>query len=214
MSNKFYYTIITRSCTGQEAVAVQVDGGVDLMDSFAEHVNVNDDIVKVYPMRTLEQAQETARLINKSQEKSIKKMEEIIMQTIKRDNVLRFNGMEVKVPENHLEFAENLMEQDLFDKNDELVILPAKKYNTDSEEKVDALEDIEKGMIRSEVVNFENSLTRCRKVVARVFGKDSDESYNFQIASQYLRHTMRILSDIAFEVDSETDLFDLMENDD
>lgn len=212
--NKFYYTIITSSCTGKEAVAVQVDEGVDLMESFAEHININDDIVKVYPMRTLEQAQETARLFNKSQEKSIKKMEEIIMKEIKKDNVLRFNGQEVTVPVQHIEFAENLMEQDLFDKNDELVILPAKKYNTDSEEKVDALEDIEKGMIRSEVVQFENHLNRFRKVVNRVFGKDSDEVYNFQIASRYLRHSMRILSDVAFEVDSETDLFDLMENDD
>ena len=69
-------------------------------------------------------------------------------------------------------------------------------------------------MIRSEVVQFENSLTRFRKVVNRVFGKDSDEIYNFQIASRYLRHSMRILSDVAFEVDSESDLFDLMENDD
>lgn len=214
MSNKFYYTIITRSCTGQEAVAVQVDGGVDLMDSFAEHVNVNDDIVKVYPMRTLEQAQETARLINKSQEKSIKKMEEIIMKEIKKDNVLRFNGQEVTVPEKHIEFVKNLMEQEMFDKNDVLVVLPAKKYNTESEKKVDAMSDMEKGMIRSEVVNFENSLNRFRKVVTRVFGKDSDEAYNFGIASRYLRHSIRILSDVAFEVDSESDLFDLMENDD
>ena len=212
--NKFYYTIITSSCTGKEAVAVQVDEGVDLMESFAEHTNINDDIVKVYPMRTLEQAQETARLFNKSQEKSIKKVEEIIMNTIKKDNVLKFNGQEITVPEKHIKFAENLMEQDLFDKNDELVVLPAKPYNTDSEKKVDAMSDMEKGMIRSEVVQFENSLTRFRKVVARVFGKDSDESYNFRIASQYLRHTMRILSDVAFEVDSESDLFDLMENDD
>ena len=212
--NKFYYTIITSSCTGKEAVAVQVDEGVDLMESFAEHININDDIVKVYPMRTLEQAQETARLFNKSQEKSIKKMEEIIMKEIKKDNVLRFNGQEVTVPVQHIEFAENLMEQDLFDKNDELVVLPAKPYNADSEKRVDEMEDIEKGMIRSEVVNFENSLNRFRKVVARVFGKDSDEAYNFGIASRYLRHSMRILSDVAFEVDTETDLFDLMENDD
>ena len=214
MSNKFYYTIITNNSTGKEALAVRVDGGVDLMDSFAEHININDDIVKVYPMRTLEQAQETARLFNKSQEKSIKKMEEIIMKEIKKDNVLRFNGQEVTVPVQHIEFAENLMEQDLFDKNDELVVLPAKKYNTESEKRVDEMEDIEKGMIRSEVVNFENSLNRFRKVVARVFGKDSDETYNFTIASRYLRHSMRILSDVAFEVDSESDLFDLMENDD
>lgn len=212
--NKFYYTIITRSCTGQEAVAVQVDGGVDLMDSFAEHININDDIVKVYPMRTLEQAQETARLVNKSQEKSNKHMEEIIMNTIKKDNVLKFNGQEITVPEKHMEFVKNLMEQAMFDKNDELVVLPAKRHNTESEEKVDAMSDMEKGMIRSEVVNFENSLNRFRKVVTRVFGKDSDETYNFTIASRYLRHSMRILSDVAFEVDSETDLFDLMENDD
>lgn len=212
--NKFYYTIITRSCTGQEAVAVQVDGGVDLMDSFAEHININDDIVKVYPMRTLEQAQETARLVNKSQEKSNKHMEEIIMNTIKKDNVLKFNGQEITVPEKHMEFVKNLMEQAMFDKNDELVVLPAKRHNTESEEKVDAMSDMEKGMIRSEVANFENSLTRFRKVVNRVFGKDSDEAYNFGIASRYLRHSMRILSDVAFEVDSETDLFDLMENDD
>lgn len=214
MSNKFYYTIITNNSTGKEALAVQVDEGVDLMDSFAEYVNVDDNIEKVYPMRTLEQAEKVTKLINKSQEKSIKKMEEIIMKTSVQDNKLTFNGKSVQVPEAHIEFAENLMEQDLFDKNDELVILPAKKYNTDSEEKVDALEDIEKGMIRSEVVQFENHLNRFRKVVTRVFGKDSDEAYNFSIASRYLRHSMRILSDVAFEVDSETDLFDLMENDD
>lgn len=214
MSNKFYYTIITNNSTGKEALAVQVDGGVDLMDSFAEHININDDIVKVYPMRTLEQAQETARLFNKSQEKSIKKVEEIIMETIKRDNRLTFNGKSVQVPEQHMVFAENLMEQDLFDKNDELVVLPAKKYNVESEKKVDEMSDMEKGMIRSEVVQFENHLDRFRKVVTRVFGKDSDEDYNFAVASRYLRHSMRILSDVAFEVDSESDLFDLMENDD
>lgn len=214
MSNKFYYTIITNNSTGKEALAVQVDGGVDLMDSFAEHININDDIVKVYPMPNFEQAQKVTKLFNKSQEKSIKKMEEIIMKEIKKDNVLRFNGQEVTVPVQHIEFAENLMEQDLFDKNDELVVLPAKRHNTESEEKVDAMSDMEKGMIRSEVVNFENSLNRFRKVVTRVFGKDSDETYNFTIASRYLRHSMRILSDVAFEVDSETDLFDLMENDD
>ena len=136
------------------------------------------------------------------------------MNTIKKDNVLKFNGQEITVPEKHMEFVKNLMEQEMFDKNDELVVLPAKRYNTESEEKVDAMSDMEKGMIRSEVVQFENSLTRFRKVVNRVFGKDSDEIYNFQIASRYLRHSMRILSDVAFEVDSESDLFDLMENDD
>lgn len=136
------------------------------------------------------------------------------MNTIKKDNVLKFNGQEITVPEKHMEFVKNLMEQAMFDKNDELVVLPAKRYNTESEEKVDTMSDMEKGMIRSEVVQFENSLTRFRKVVNRVFGNDSDEAYNFSIASRYLRHSMRILSDVAFEVDSESDLFDLMENDD
>ena len=136
------------------------------------------------------------------------------MNTIKKDNVLKFNGQEITVPEKHMEFVKNLMEQAMFDKNDELVVLPAKQYNTDSEKKVDAMSDMEKGMIRSEVVNFENSLNRFRKVVTRVFGKDSDETYNFGIASRYLRYSMRILSDVAFEVDTETDLFDMMENDD
>lgn len=214
MSNKFYYTIITNNSTGKEALAVLVDGGVDLMDSFAEHINVDDDIVKVYPMPNFEQAQKVTKLFNKSQEKSTKDMEEIIMNTIKKDNVLKFNGQEITVPEKHMEFVKNLMEQAMFDKNDELVVLPAKRYNTESEEKVDTMSDMEKGMIRSEVVQFENSLTRFRKVVNRVFGNDSDEAYNFSIASRYLRHSMRILSDVAFEVDSESDLFDLMENDD
>lgn len=136
------------------------------------------------------------------------------MQTSVQDNKLRFNGQEITVPEKHMEFVKNLMEQAMFDKNDELVVLPAKRYNTESEEKVDAMSDMEKGMIRSEVVRFENHLDRFKKVVTRVFGKDSDEAYNFKIASRYLRHTMRILSDVAFEVDSESDLFDLMENDD
>ena len=49
------------------------------------------------------------------------------MQTSVQDNKLRFNGQEITVPEKHMEFVKNLMEQAMFDKNDELVVLPAKK---------------------------------------------------------------------------------------
>lgn len=79
--NKFYYTIITSSCTGKEAVAVQVDEGVDLMESFAEHINVDDDIIKVYPMRNLEQAEKVAQKINSLQDKKLQYMEEIVMES-------------------------------------------------------------------------------------------------------------------------------------
>lgn len=202
----------------RRAVAVKYDSMENVLDDNRECVDMDtENVDDMYIVCNEEQAKEAVEIFNEDTEQNmseiIKNMEEINMGT-SMNNKLTFNGKSVQVPESHIEFAENLMEQDLFDKNDELVVLPAKKYNTESEEKVDALEDIEKGMIRSEVVNFENSLTRFRKVVNRVFGKDSDEVYNFQIASRYLRHSMRILSDVAFEVDSESDLFDLMENDD
>lgn len=203
----------------RRAVAVKYDENENILNDNREGVDMNtENVDDMYIVCNEEQAKEAVEIFNENPEKDmseiIKKVEEINMETIKRDNKLRFNGKEVTVPVQHIEFAENLMEQEMFDKNDMLVVLPAKPYNQKSEEKVDALEDIEKGMIRSEVVNFENSLTRFRKVVNRVFGKDSDEVYNFQIASRYLRHSMRILSDVAFEVDTESDLFDLMENDD
>lgn len=203
----------------RRAVAVKYDSMENVLDDNREGVDMDtENVDDMYIVWNEEQAKEAVEIFNKNTEQDmseiIKKVEEINMETIKKDNKLRFNGQEVTVPVQHIEFLKNLMEQAMFDKNDELVVLPAKPYNQKSEEKVDALEDIEKGMIRSEVVNFENSLTRFRKVVNRVFGKDSDEVYNFQIASRYLRHSMRILSDVAFEVDSETDLFDLMENDD
>lgn len=202
----------------RRAVAVKYDENENLLNDNREGVDIDtENVDDMYIVWNEEQAKEAVEIFNENPEKDmseiIKKVEEINMET-SMNNKLTFNGKSVQVPAQHIEFAENLMEQDLFDKNEELVVLPAKPYNKKSEEKVDALEDIEKGMIRSEVVNFENSLTRFRKVVNRVFGKDSDETYNFTIASRYLRHSMRILSDVAFEVDSETDLFDLMENDD
>lgn len=203
----------------RRAVAVKYDSMENVLDDNREGVDMDtENVDDMYIVCNEEQAKEAVEIFNKNTEQDmneiIKKVEEINMETIKKDNRLTFNGKSVQVPETHIEFAENLMEQEMFDKNDELVVLPAKRYNTESEEKVDAMSDIEKGMIRSEVVRFENHLDRFRKVVTRVFGKNSDETYNFGIASRYLRHSMRILSDIAFEVDSESDLFDLMENDD
>jgi len=202
----------------RRAVAVQYDENENLLNDNREGVDIDtENVDDMYIVCDEEKAKKAVEIFNENTEQDmseiIKNMEEINMET-SMNNKLTFNGKSVQVPEAHIEFAENLMEQDLFDKNDELVVLPAKKYNTESEEKVDAMSDIEKGMIRSEVANFENSLTRFRKVVTRIFGKDSDEAYNFWIASRYLRHSMRILSDVAFEVDSESDLFDLMENDD
>lgn len=202
----------------RRAVAVKYDSMENVLDDNREGVDMDtENVDNMYIVCDEEKAKKAVEIFNENTEQDmseiIKNMEEINMET-SMNNKLTFNGKSVQVPEAHIEFAENLMEQDLFDKNDELVVLPAKPYNTESEEKVDAMSDIEKGMIRSEVVQFENSLTRFRKVVTRVFGKNSDETYNFGIASRYLRHSMRILSDIAFEVDSESDLFDLMENDD
>lgn len=203
----------------RRAVAVKYDSMENVLDDNREGVDMDtENVDDMYIVWNEEQAKEAVEIFNKNTEQDmneiIKKVEEINMETIKKDNRLTFNGKSVQVPDEHIEFAENLMEQEMFDKNDMLVVLPAKPYNADSEKRVDEMEDIEKGMIRSEVVNFENSLNRFRKVVNRVFGNDSDEAYNFTIASRYLRHSMRILSDVAFEVDSESDLFDLMENDD
>ena len=202
----------------RRAVAVKYDSMENVLDDNREGVDMDtENVDDMYIVCNEEQAKEAVEIFNKNTEQDmseiIKKVEEINMET-SMNNKLTFNGKSVQVTEAHIEFAEHLMEQALFDKNDMFVVLPAKPYNQKSEEKVDALEDIEKGMIRSEVVQFENHLNRFRKVVTRVFGKDSDEAYNFSIASRYLRHSMRILSDVAFEVDSETDLFDLMENDD
>lgn len=78
---KFYFVIVVASCTGREALSVDVDFGLDLMDAFAQYINVGDDIIKVYPMRNLEQAQEVAQKINSLQDKKSQYMEEVIMFT-------------------------------------------------------------------------------------------------------------------------------------
>lgn len=75
---KFYYLILVESCRGKKAVPVQVDSGVDLMDGFSKHIAVGDDIVKVYPTVSLEQAKELAREINNLQTKTLQEIEIVV----------------------------------------------------------------------------------------------------------------------------------------
>lgn len=75
---KFYYLIIVENHKGKEAIPVQVDGIVDLMDGFSKHITVGDDIVKVYPMWSLEQAKELAREINGLQTKVLQEIEIVV----------------------------------------------------------------------------------------------------------------------------------------
>lgn len=78
---KFYFVILVSRHTGREAVAVQVDFGLDLMDAFSRYIEVGDDIIKVYPMRNLEQAEKVAQKINSLQDKKSQYMEEIVMES-------------------------------------------------------------------------------------------------------------------------------------
>lgn len=81
MNNKFYFVVVVGSCTGKEAVAVDVDYGIDLMEAFSQHINLNDDIEKVYPMPDIKQAQEVAKKLNELKDKKSQYIEEIIMET-------------------------------------------------------------------------------------------------------------------------------------
>lgn len=78
---KFYYLIVVENRTGKKAVPVQVDGVVDLMDAFSNHISVGDDITKVYPMVSLEQAKEVAREINGLQTKTVQEIEIVVAKT-------------------------------------------------------------------------------------------------------------------------------------
>ena len=51
------------------------------MEAFSQHINVGDDIIKVYPMRNLEQAEKVAQKINSLQDKKLQYMEEIVMES-------------------------------------------------------------------------------------------------------------------------------------
>lgn len=75
---KFYYLIIVENHKGKEAIPVQVDGVVDLMDGFSRYITVGDDITKVYPMWSLEQAKEVAREINNLQTKTLQEIEIVV----------------------------------------------------------------------------------------------------------------------------------------
>lgn len=75
---KFYYLLLVENRKGKEAIPVQVDGVVDLMDGFSKHITVGDDIVKVYPMVSLEQAKEVAREINDLQTKNLQEIEIVV----------------------------------------------------------------------------------------------------------------------------------------
>lgn len=81
MNSKFYFVVVVLSCTGKEALAVDVDYGIDLMEAFSQHINLNDDIEKVYPMPTFEQAQEVAGKLNKLKDKKLQYVEEVVMET-------------------------------------------------------------------------------------------------------------------------------------
>ena len=81
MNSRFYFVVVVGSCTGKQALAVDVDYGIDLMEAFSQHINLNDDIEKVYPMPTFEQAQEVAGKLNKLKDKKLQYVEEIVMET-------------------------------------------------------------------------------------------------------------------------------------
>lgn len=75
---KFYYLIVVENRKGKEAIPVQVDNSVDLMDGFSRYIEVGDDIIKVYPMRDFEQAKEVAREINGLQTKTLQEIEIVV----------------------------------------------------------------------------------------------------------------------------------------
>ncbi len=103
---KFYYLILVESCRGKKAVPVQVDSGVDLMDGFAKHITVGDDIVKVYPMESLEQAKELAREINGLQTKTLQEIEIVVAKEnieMKKYNVVQYLDFDVEQENDRIE---------------------------------------------------------------------------------------------------------------
>lgn len=96
---KFYYLIIVENRKGKEAIPVQVDNSVDLMDGFSKHITVGDDIVKVYPMESLEQAKEVAREINDLQTKTLQEIEIVVAKEnmeMKKYNVVHYYDFDVE----------------------------------------------------------------------------------------------------------------------
>lgn len=103
---KFYYLILVENRKGKEAIPVQVDNSVDLMDSFSKHITVGDDIVKVYPMESLEQAKEVALEINSLQEKTLQEIEIVVAKTnieMKKYNVVQYLDFDVEQENDRIE---------------------------------------------------------------------------------------------------------------
>lgn len=103
---KFYYLILVENRKGKKAVPVEVDGVVDLMDAFSNHISVGDDITKVYPMVSLEQAKEVAREINDLQTKTLQEIEIVVAKTnmeMKKYNVVHYHDFDVEQENERIE---------------------------------------------------------------------------------------------------------------
>lgn len=103
---KFYYLILVENRKGKEAIPVQVDNSVDLMDSFSKHITVGDDIVKVHPMESLEQAKEVALEINSLQEKTLQEIEIVVAKTnieMKKYNSVSYLDFDVEQENERIE---------------------------------------------------------------------------------------------------------------
>ena len=103
---KFYYLIIVENHKGKEAIPVQVDGVVDLMDGFSRYISVGDDIVKVYPLESLEQAKEVAREINNLQTKTLQEIEIVVAKTnmeLKKYNLVSYLDFDVEQENERIE---------------------------------------------------------------------------------------------------------------
>lgn len=103
---KFYYLLLVENRKGKEAIPVQVDSGVDLMDGFSKHIAVGDDIVKVYPMESLEQAKEVAREINDLQTKTLQEIEIVVTKEnmeLKKYNVVHYLDFDVEQENERIE---------------------------------------------------------------------------------------------------------------
>lgn len=103
---KFYYLIVVESSTGKEAIPVEVDGVVDLMESFSKHINVGDDITKVYPTVSLEQAKELALEINDLQRKTLQEIEIVVAKAnmeLKKYNSVSYLDFDVEKENERIE---------------------------------------------------------------------------------------------------------------
>lgn len=103
---KFYYLLLVENRKGKEAIPVQVDSGVDLMDGFSKYITVGDDIVKVYPMRDFEQSKEVAREINNLQTKTLQEIEIVVAKTnmeLKKYNSVSYLDFDVEQENDRIE---------------------------------------------------------------------------------------------------------------